>query len=253
MSKLNTLIWFLKSPEFYPQIFQILKRNKNKAKEQTTNESTNWCKMNCISQENALEILTEKSNFKNVRDIYTEIFKESDRRVESIPVKMGGEGAISLIYHLMKHLNPKNVLETGVAYGWSSLSILLALKDSPDAKLISNDMPYVSMGNEDFVGSVVPVELKSHWELQRLPDVTGIPMALKKFNGVLEFVHYDSDKSYTGRTWATPLLWNALQKGGILMVDDINDNIAFKEFCEEKELTPIIIKHNSKYVGIIKK
>ncbi len=66
------------------------------------------------------------------------------------------------------------------------------------------------MGNDDYVGCVIPENLKSKWELQRLPDVKGIPLALKKFDNTIDFCHYDSDKSYTGRMWASPLLWNAL-------------------------------------------
>lgn len=166
---------------------------------------------------------------------------------------MGGEGAVSLIYHLVKYSNPKRCLETGVAYGWSSLAILLALKENSESKLISNDMPYVNENNEDFVGIVVPDFLKDKWDLQRLPDITGIPLALKKFSGGLDFCHYDSDKSYTGRIWATPIIWNALKPGSLFLVDDINDNIAFKEFCEEKKQAPIIIEHIGKYVGILRK
>ncbi len=62
---------------------------------------------------------------------------------ESCPVKMGGEGAITFIYHLVKNSKAKKLLETGVAYGWSSLAILLAIKDEENAFLISNDMPYI--------------------------------------------------------------------------------------------------------------
>ena len=65
--------------------------------------------------------------------------------------------------------------------------------------------------------------------------------------------HYDSDKSYTGRIFAYPLLWNALQKNGIFISDDIQDNIAFIEFCEQVNKKPIVIEHLGKYVGLIKK
>ena len=89
------------------------------------------------------------------------------------------------------------------------------------------------------------------WNLQRLPDIKGIPLALKKMNHQIDLCHYDSDKSYTGRMWASPLLWKALKKGGIFIADDINDNIAFKEFSEQKNQKPIIVEHQNKYVGIL--
>lgn len=253
MTKLSTIFWFLKRPEYYPQILQILKRSKNKSKEETRAESTQWCRQNCISQKEAYHILKARSDFEDLAIIYPSIMRMAEEREKNTPVKMGGEGAISLIYHLVKDSGAKKILETGVAYGWSSLAILLGIMEDKDARLISNDMPYVNAHNEDFVGIVVPENLKAHWDLQRLPDVTGIPQALKKFNQSIDFAHYDSDKSYTGRAFATPLLWNALKSNGILMMDDINDNIYFREFCEMKNRKPVIIEHYGKFVGIIVK
>lgn len=253
MTKLKTIAWFAARPKYYPQVFQILKRKKFKEKENTRDEATQWCKKNCISQEEALQLLIGESNVKPLLDLFPEIMKKAGEQSEKSPVKMGGEGAVSLIYHLVKHLKPARCFETGVAYGWSSLAILLALQNIEGARLISNDMPYVNENNEDFVGIVVPENLKSKWDLQRLPDITGIPLALKKFDNKLDFCHYDSDKSYTGRIWATPIIWNALSKNSLMVIDDINDNIAFKEFCETVGQKPIIIEHIGKHVGILTK
>ena len=99
----------------------------------------------------------------------------------------------------------------------------------------------------------MPYGLRDKWKLQRLPDFKGIPLVLKKFGNEIDFCHYDSDKSYTGRAWASPILWKALRQGGYFISDDINDNIAFKDFCQAVNRVPIIIKHQDKYVGIIVK
>lgn len=253
MTKLKTIAWFAARPKYYPQVFQILKRKKFKEKENTRDEATQWCKKNCISQEEALHLLIGENKMTPLLDLFPDVMKKAGEQSEKSPVKMGGEGAVSLIYHLVKHLKPAKCLETGVAYGWSSLAILLALQNIEGARLISNDMPYVNENNEDFVGIVVPENLKNKWDLQRLPDITGIPLALKKFDGKIDFCHYDSDKSYTGRKWSTPLLWNALCSQSLFISDDINDNVAFKEFCEEEKLNPVIVEHNEKYVGIVRK
>jgi hypothetical protein len=53
--------------------------------------------------------------------------------------------------------------------------------------------------------------------------------------------------------FAYPLLWDALVPGGIFISDDIQDNIAFKEFSEKIHIRPIIIEHQGKYVGILQK
>ena len=252
-NKIDTIIWFIKNPRYIPHVFQILKRNNNSQLENTRFESTNWCKQNCVGQEEALIRLFGKKTFNTLDVLYSEEIKKAQNKVDGCPVSMGGEGAISLLYHIVKENKARSILETGVAYGWSSLAILLAIKDFDNALLISNDMPYVKMNNEDYVGCVVPENLKSNWQLQRLPDIKGIPLALKKLKNTLDLCHYDSDKTYTGRVWSSPILWKALKVGGFFISDDINDNLAFKHFCNSVDRKPIIIEHIGKYVGIIKK
>ena len=251
IEKVKTIFWFLKNPRYIQQIIQVLKRNKNSQQEETRVESTNWCKENCISQEEALKKLTGKSTFKNINRLYPDEIKLAKNTASNCPIKMGGEGAISFLYHLVKEKKFKNIIETGVAYGWSSLAILLAIKDIENALLISNDMPYIKANNEDYVGCIIPENIKSKWQLQRLPDVKGIPLALNFFNHNIDLCHYDSDKSYTGRKWSSPILWSSLKNGGLFVSDDINDNIAFKQFCEDVNRIPIIIEHLGKYVGVI--
>jgi predicted O-methyltransferase YrrM len=251
MSKIKTILWFLKKPQYIPQIFQVLKRNKFKEKENTYGLAKQWCQANSISKKEALEALEIYSELKHPKDLYPEIYNWAKNQEAICPVQMGGEGAIDFLYTLVINKKPQKIIETGVAYGWSSLAILLAIQKMEHAKLISNDMPYIKMNNDDFVGCVVPEKLRDNWEIQRLPDVKGIPVALNKFNGIIDMCHYDSDKSYTGRMFAYPLLWNALTKGGIFISDDIQDNVAFKEFVQNLNVKPIIFEHLGKYVGIV--
>ncbi|MFT3978945.1 MAG: class I SAM-dependent methyltransferase [Ferruginibacter sp.] len=250
-NKLKTAFWFIKNPRYFSQIFQVLKRKKNAQLENTLEEATLWCAENSVSVQVALQKLTALNDAQEFKTLYPEYVEHAIRRAKEAPVQMGGEGAVSFIYHLIKQSDATHILETGVAYGWSSLAILAAIKSRGGAKLISNDMPYINMGNDDYVGCVVPDELKDKWELQRYPDVKGIPLALNKFQGTIDICHYDSDKSYTGRMWASPLIWKALKEGGLFISDDINDNIAFKEFCEKVKRVPVIIEHHGKYVGVI--
>jgi len=225
--KLKTILWFIKKPQYIAQIKQVLKRKENAAKENTVNEATNWCKEKAISQQEALKILNIEAEYKDLKDIFPKEISFAKEKMANCPIQMGGEGATSFLYYLAKETKAKKIIETGVAYGWSSLAILLAIKDANNVKLISNDMPYIKMNNDDYVGCVIPEELKQSWVLQRLPDVKGIPKAIKSFEGKIDLCHYDSDKSYTGRMFAYPLLWNALEKDGLFVSDDIQDNIAF--------------------------
>jgi predicted O-methyltransferase YrrM len=251
--KIKTVSWFLKNPKYIPQIFQILKRTRNKQFENSGPEAKEWCRKNCISVKAALEKLVNTSELTNLENLFPEELRKAKLVAENCPVKMGGEGAINFIYDLVENSKARHFLETGVAYGWSSLSILLAIKYRRDAVLISNDMPYINMGNDDYIGCIIPESLRTKWQLQRLPDIKGIPLALKKFNYSIDFCHYDSDKSYTARMWASSLIWSALTQGGFFVVDDINDNLAFKHFCETVQRKPVIIEHQNKYVGVVVK
>ena len=48
-------------------------------------------------------------------------------------------------------------------------------------------------------------------------------------------------------------LYNYLNKNGIFISDDINDNFAFKNFVEKKKLRFNTIKFKNRYLGIILK
>ena len=235
------------------QVFQVLKRRKNRRLEETAEESFIFCDKNVIPQQEAYEKIFPGKKLEKIKELHSNFYDFAKEKESSTPFTMGGEGAVDLIYSIVKNSGAKKIIETGVAYGWSSLAILLAIKDRDDSKLISNDMPYIKMDNDDYVGCIVDSSLKNKWDLQRLPDIKGIPLALKKFENSIDLFHYDSDKSYTGRMWATPIIWAALKDGGIFISDDIDDNIAFKDFCDSIKKKPIIVEHKGKFVGIIQK
>ncbi len=117
---------------------------------------------------------------------------------------------------------------------------------------MSTDMPYAKMGNEKFVGIVVPEALRNYWKLFQESDLSALPKALKLVE-YLDMIHYDSDKSYVGRMYAYPLLYHKLRKGGVFISDDIQDNVAFKDFCESLGIEPIVISFEGKYVGVFVK
>jgi predicted O-methyltransferase YrrM len=146
-------------------------------------------------------------------------------------------------------LQATRVIETGVAMGESSCGLLKSLKNR-NGKLISSDIP----SPDEWVrtGSLVPEELKKNWKLVREPDRIALPKALKEMPEI-DLCYYDSDKSYKGRMFAYPLLWNALRKGGIFVSDDIVDNNGFKDFCEMLDLESLVVKSGGRYVGLIAK
>lgn len=249
-SKAKTLFWYLSKPRYYPELVKLIRlKLSNDKREHTIAEATAWCREKAIPIEMAIEKLTKKNNAPSLETLYPEVYQQALHRQATCPVKMGGPGAIDLLYHLCEHIQAQKVIETGVAYGWSSLAILLSLSKH-NGHLYSNDLPYAKLNNDDYVGYVVPEQLKKNWELIRLPDKTGIKQAIDKA-GTIDLCHYDSDKSYTGRQFAYPLLWAALRQGGIFISDDIQDNFGFRDFCDKNNLTSIITGFDGKYIGII--
>ena len=165
-------------------------------------------------------------------------------------MRLGGGADIDLLYYLAEHFKVTNVIETGVAYGWSSLALLLSMQKRQESKLISTDMPYQKFGSEKYIGCVVPNHLKYLWQLILLPDRQSIPILIGKFS-TIDMCHYDSDKSYTGRMWAYGRIWSLLKDGGVFVSDDISDNFAFRDFFQSKCYTLIIVRFSSKYIGIV--
>ena len=99
--------------------------------------------------------------------------------------------------------------------------MLAGLDNDSSSILVSTDMPYPKLNNEDDVGIVIPKSLQQKWHLIRQPDRRGIIQAITKINRPVDICHYDSDKSYYGRTYGYPLLWRSLKAGGIFISDDI--------------------------------
>jgi hypothetical protein len=117
-------------------------------------------------------------------------------------------------------------------------------------------MPYVRGNNDEYVGIAIPERIKAdgRWELIRRSDRQALPGALRRL-GKIDFCHYDSDKTYSGRMWAYPKLWSALKEGGCFVSDDINDNVGFRDFAELVGVSPIVVRvpeeKGVKYVGVL--
>lgn len=248
----KTFAGYLKRPDLYPELGRkIIKNifNRNaafKGKEKTLN----WASERAISQERVISKLfgTEMKPF---GELFPETFKTSQQTEKNCPVKMGGAGALELIYTACEFTKAENVLETGVAYGWSSLAALLSL-EKRNGTLYSSDMPYLGQNSDQYVGCVVPENLKKNWKLFRHADKESLSKIFRQ-QEVFDVVHYDSDKAYEGMTWAYSQLYPRLRKGGVFISDDINDNSAFQDFCEKNSIEPTIMEFEGKYVGVFVK
>lgn len=263
VTRLEWLQFFATRPSLYPELVRrtgaMMKGRSAQElrKENSCAEATEWCEARSTSTEEAVLRITGRGAMESVERLHTEEIAAARRAQRRCPVRMGGAGNLDLIFNLAEYIGAERAVETGVAYGWSSLAILLSLQRRPDARLASIDMPYPDRNNDRYVGCVVPDELRAQWTLIRRADRQGLPLAHKTLSW-WDLCHYDSDKSYAGRMWAYPLLWEHLRPGGLFISDDIDDNVGFADFCAAIDIEPVIAstpakQRGRKFIGVLQK
>lgn len=171
----------------------------------------------------------------------------------SLGIDLGGGGSIELLYFLTRKVIPKVILETGVAAGWSSFTLLSAVdKNKNNAILLSSDLPYFRIRKpEQYIGILVPEELRGkHWKLEIRGDDLNL-LKLISEETKLQLVHYDRDKRKMGREKFLNTISKSLDNDSILVMDDIQNNLAFKEYVSKANLPYVVIKSEEKFVGII--
>lgn len=240
----------IKKDYFYVIIKKIFKRfEKN-----TSNEAKIWAKLNtnfsteefCSSIDSNLfdEILPEVKLFED----------EANEKLSKLKVKLGGGGNYTLLYFLVRKFMPNIVVETGVAAGWSSLAILRALKKNKNGKLYSSDFPYFRLENpEQYIGILAKNESnKMNWFLDIRGDDVAINEIKKKIgNNPINIIHYDSDKSYSGREQFLKNLYSNINSKTVIIFDDIQDNLHFKNLVNKNKENFYIIEFNNKYIGLL--
>nr|WP_283950714.1 class I SAM-dependent methyltransferase [Chryseobacterium sp. pc1-10] len=239
----------MKRPDLYPELGRkIIKNTINRSNSFKGKDKTNsWAAARSVSQKEAVSKLFDLE-IDEFRKDYADVLKTSEQKEKACPVKMGGPGALELMYYACEFTNAQNVVETGVAYGWSSLASLLSLSKR-DGTLYSSDMPYLAQDGDQYVGYVVPESLKPNWKLYRFADKESLPKIFAE-NSVFDVLHYDSDKSYNGRMWAYNELYKHLKKGGVFISDDIGDNSAYQDFCEKNTIETTVVEYEGKYIGV---
>ncbi len=255
IEKIRTLAWFAARPAFWAHAAALAARRLAPSRDTKAHraEATAWAAARARPLAEALAAMGLDPPSDGLPALPAPLLAEASARAEAAQVRMGGPGDLDLLYAAVCLLGARRVVETGVAYGWSSLAILAALEGCDDAALASVDMPYPKMGNEAFVGIAVPERLRARWTLVRRPDRYGLDSALRVLGGTVDLAHYDSDKSWQGRTWAFPRIWAALAPGGLFICDDIQDNLAFAEFAGSLGLSAAVTSAHGKYVGLLRK
>ena len=210
-----------------------------------------------LLKKNAVEMNTFLQNLnKNLKaetlKVAKIITKEGNKKIKKVPYNLGGAANLPLLYFLTRYYKPKNILETGVAAGYSSYTFLEAIKKNKKGILYSSDLPYFRIKNpKKYIGIVVPQKLKKKWKLYLDGDAKNLNN-IKKITRSFELIHYDSDKSYIGRYLFFKSIKKMIRKNTIIIMDDLHNNIFFFDYIKKNKIENYkIIKSESKFVGII--
>lgn len=172
---------------------------------------------------------------------------------------------LAAYFALIRKKKPSVVVETGVAHGTSTLSILFALEKNSNGVLHSIDFPFqadngtnleeshssflenkigldtfypfekssirIPDGNEP--GWIVPSHLRHRWEFHRGLSQRKLPEVCIETEKIDIFLH-DSDHSIVCQLFEYDLAWAWLDDGGVLISDDISE--AFERFVETRTI-----------------
>ena len=162
------------------------------------------------------------------------------------------------VYPLCRWFKPDVVVETGVEAGASSAFCLQALEDNAKGHLHSIDLPNATYTFKDpdnpgenirvsnvirgggKTGYVVPARLRNRWTLLIGDAKTELPSLLERI-GSVDLFHHDSEHTYDFMRFEYDAVWDKLKSGGVLSSDDVNWNLAFRDFCAERQSKPHVV------------
>ena len=158
----------------------------------------------------------------------------------------------NFLYFICRILKPKIIVETGVAYGLSSLYILKALENNNLGKLYSIDSVFRPWHSENMIGSIIPENLKKNWNLILGSSDKVLVNLFENLDEVDIFIH-DSLHTYKNMMFEFESALNNI-KNGIIISDDILSNDAFYDFSIKHKITNNLIQVDNKTgLGIIGK
>jgi predicted O-methyltransferase YrrM len=148
---------------------------------------------------------------------------------------------------------PAVFVETGVALGFTTATILRAMAENDSGHVYSLDLPALQYDPDDPIGRAIPDDLKGRWTL-RLGDSRKTLGPLCAEIGPLDIFLHDALHTYTSQLREYTTAWPHIRSGGLLISDDVN-NPAFVEFADSVSVRPHLIAGPSRadVVGLIRK
>jgi predicted O-methyltransferase YrrM len=156
----------------------------------------------------------------------------------------------TFLYVVVRWLRPEIFLETGVLHGFSSAFILQGMKENSRGRLVSIDLPH---REEQFIdqgthllpanrqpGWAIPIDLMERHDLRLGDAVRLLPDYFLSEMAPDIFLH-DSDHDYEHMTFELALAYKNLMPGSLLIVDNIEWNTAFQDFCQGAQIRNLVL------------
>lgn len=158
---------------------------------------------------------------------------------------------MNLVGVLVHELKPSVVVETGVAAGFTTATILGAMSDNAHGHLYSVDLPPIGAEQES-VGRIVPQHVRERWTLEIGPSRRVLAGLVERV-APLDLAIHDADHTYQSQLDEYATTWPRLRSGGFLISDDVG-NPAFVEFAAEVGVRPfLVVGATASAVGIARK
>jgi predicted O-methyltransferase YrrM len=186
------------------------------------------------------------------RDVVDTLWKPERDPSEPLSVWTARNELLNLVGGIVSLMRPEVVVETGVALGFSTATILAAMRENGCGHLYSVDLPHVQYGERE-TGSAVPGDLRDRWTLRLGPSQKLLPPLLQEVAPLDLFIH-DANHAYSAQLREYRTAWPYVRVGGLLVSDDVG-NPAFVEFAAEVGARPYLVPGSrpESVVGVLRK
>lgn len=152
------------------------------------------------------------------------------------PVNWGVEKASSfLVYAIVRILQPKIMVETGVANGVSSFFILHAMRRNGKGTLVSVDI-------DPRAGCLLADHERQQWDFKRLksPFKRNFAAILAALGPIDVFLH-DSDHWYGWTEFEFQCALPRMNSDAVLICDDADSSLAFADLCRQRHFNAVYL------------
>ena len=177
---------------------------------------------------------------------------EADRS-EPLSVWNARRELLRMVGVIVRIARPAVMVETGVALGFTTATVLRSMRDLGHGHLYSIDLPALQYNPDDEVGKAVPPELRDRWTLE-LGDSRALLEPLCRRVAPVDLFLHDALHTYESQLREYRTAWPHLAEGAILVSDDVG-NPAFVEFADEVGVRPWLVAGRSRgdVVGLMRK